>query len=455
MPDITRADPSPAEDGGIYAKSRSRLRLPLGGGERALSAMMGGTFLVTAIAMTVTTSSQRHPDLGVVAALILAFATLTNVDFEIGAGLAIPTQLVFVPMLFLLPLGWVPLAVAAGYLVSLSVDVVRGVRHRERILPLLGSCWYVIPPVAVLLAWGDGAPRWDHWPVYIGALGAQFGADLVSTLVRERRALELSLRRLLPFAAYAHTVDLALSPLGLLAAFASMRMTYAFVLVLPLGGLLEIFARDRERRIRQDEEMRAAYLGTALLLGDIIDADDEYTGSHSRGVVELVSAVAEALALTPDERTQAEFAALLHDIGKIRIPKAIIQKPGPLTPEERRVIETHTIEGERILTQVGGSLAKVGAIVRACHEWYDGSGYPDRTAGERIPLIARIICCCDAFSAMTTERPYRQARSVPAAVAELRACSGTQFDPRVVDAVVAVVGIEAAGETDVELREAA
>ena len=453
MPDITETDPAPAEDGEIYAKSRSRLRLPLGGGERVISALTGGTFLVTAIAMAWTGSSQDSPGIAVVVALIFAFAALTNVDFEIGAGAAIPTQLVFVPMLFLLPLGWVPLAVAAGYLVSLSVDVVRGVRHRERVLPLLGSCWYVIPPVVVLLVWGDGAPRWDHWPVYIGALGAQFGADLASTLVRERRALDLSLRRLIPFAAYAHTVDLALSPLGLLAAFASMRMPYAFVLVLPLGGVLEMFAHDRKRRFQQEDEMRAAYLGTALLLGDIIDADDEYTGSHSRGVVELVSAVAGSLGLAPEERTQAEFAALLHDIGKIRIPKTIIQKPGPLDPDERRLIETHPEEGERILKQVGGSLAKVGAIVRACHEWYDGTGYPDRKAGEQIPLIARIICCCDAFSAMTTERPYRSARSVPAAVAELRACAGTQFDPRVVDAVIAL--IEITGEADVELRKAA
>jgi putative nucleotidyltransferase with HDIG domain len=453
MPDITESDPAPAEDWEISATSRSRLRLALGGGERVISALTGGTFLVTAIAMAVIGPGRDSPGIPVAVALILAFAALTNVDFEIGAGSAIPTQLVFVPMLFLLPLGWVPLAVAAGYLVSLCADRDGAVRHRERVLPLLSSCWYVIPPVAVLLVWGDGPPRWDHWPVYVGALGAQFGADLVSTLIRGLRALDLSLRRLIPSAVYAHTVDLALSPLGLLAAFASMRVHFAFVLVLPLGGVLEMFARDRERRFEQEDEMRAAYLGTALLLGDIIDADDEYTGSHSRGVVELVSAVAESLALTPDERTQAEFAALLHDIGKIRIPKAIIQKPGPLDMEERRVIETHTIEGERILRQVGGSLAKVGAIVRACHEWYDGTGYPDRTSGEQIPLIARIICCCDAFSAMTTERPYRSARSVPDAVAELRACAGTQFDPRVVDAVIALV--EITGDIEVELRKAA
>lgn len=453
MPDITRTDPAPTEDGDISAKSPPRPRLPLGSGKRAISALMGGTFLATAIAMAVMAPNQRSPGVVVAAALILAFAALTNVNFAIGAGSAIPTQLVFVPMLFLLPLGWVPLAVAAGYLVSLCVDRDSDARHRERVLPLLGSCWYVIPPVAVLLVWGDGPPRWDHWPVYVGALGAQFGADLVSTLVRGLRALDFSLRRLIPSAVYAHTVDLALSPLGLLAAFASMQMRYAFVLVLPLGGVLEMFARDRKRRFDQEDEMRAAYLGTALLLGDIIDADDEYTGSHSRGVVELVSAVADALALTAEERTQAEFAALLHDIGKIRIPKAIIQKPGPLDTAERRLIETHTVEGERILTQVGGSLAKVGAIVRQCHEWYDGNGYPDGKVGEEILPIARIICCCDAFSAMTTERPYRAARSVSAAIAELRACAGTQFDPRVVEAVIAVV--ELTGEADVELRRAA
>ncbi len=453
MPDITRPDPALPEDEDPDAKTRSRLRLPLGGGERVTSAVLGGAFLVTAIILALTASNQRSPGLGVVAALIVAFAVLTNVEFVIGPGAAIPTQLVFVPMLFLLPLGWVPLAVAAGYLLSLCVDVARGRRHRERVLLLLGSCWYVIPPVVVLLAWGDGAPRWDHWPVYLAALAAQFGADLASTLLRQWRAPDRSLRQLIPAAGYAYMVDLALSPLGLLAAFASMWMSYAFVLLLPLAGLLEIFAREHERRLRQEKEMHQTYLRTALLLGDIIDADDEYTGSHSRSVVELVSAVVEVLALTPEERTQAEFAALLHDVGKIRIPKAIIQKPGPLTPDERRLIETHTEEGWRILTQVGGALTEVGAIVRSCHEWYDGNGYPDRKAGEDIPLIARIICCCDAFSAMTTDRPYRAAMSLEAAVTELRACSGTQFDPRVVDAVVAVLDVP--GETDVELREAA
>ncbi len=453
MPDDPRTHTDQAAADDMYVESRARLARPLGAGERLFSAALGGAFLVAAIALALATSSGRSPSLALVAVLVLSFAALANVEFEIGAGSAIPTQLILVPMLFLLPLGWVPLAVAAGYWVSLNADVVRGRRHRERVVVLLCSCWYVFGPVLVLLVWGEGPPRWSHWPVYVAALAAQFGADLASTLVRERRALGISLRRLVPMAAIAYGVDLALAPLGLLAAFAAIGMGYAFLLLLPVAVLLAIFARERRQRLEQEEELNVAYRRTMLLLGDIIEADDEYTGSHSRSVVELVSGVAEVLQLTPAQRTQAEFTALLHDVGKIRIPKALIQKPEPLTPEERALIETHTIEGELILTQVGGSLKDVGHIVRSCHEWWNGRGYPDRLAGEQIPLIARIVCCCDAWSAMTTDRPYRAALTAEAAITELRTCAGTQFDPQVVDAVIVVLGAE--GETAAELSQAA
>jgi HD-GYP domain-containing protein (c-di-GMP phosphodiesterase class II) len=127
-------------------------------------------------------------------------------------------------------------------------------------------------------------------------------------------------------------------------------------------------------------------------------------------------------------------------VGKIKIPNEIIVKPGPLTAEERALIETHTIEGERLLDQVGGLLAHVGRVVRSCHEHWDGSGYPDGLAGEEIPLVARIVCACDAFSAMTTDRPYRAARSEAEALAEMRRCAGTHFDPQVVAALCRALG---------------
>jgi HD-GYP domain-containing protein (c-di-GMP phosphodiesterase class II) len=141
----------------------------------------------------------------------------------------------------------------------------------------------------------------------------------------------------------------------------------------------------------------------------------------------------------------AEFAALLHDVGKLRVPAEIINKPGPLTPEERAIMNQHTIEGERMLQKVGGRLAEVGAVVRACHEDWDGTGYPDGLAGEEIPLAARIVSCCDAFSAMTTDRSYRKALSLDAALAELEANAGTQFDPTVVKSLVGLVRSERLG----------
>ena len=149
--------------------------------------------------------------------------------------------------------------------------------------------------------------------------------------------------------------------------------------------------------------------------------------------------MAARLGLSARERRNAEFVALLHDVGKIRIPAAIINKPGPLDPDERGVIETHTIEGEAMLTRVGGLLGEIGHVVRSCHERWDGTGYPDRLTGKAIPLVARIVCCTDAFSAMTTTRPYREARSTVEALAELRRCAGTHFDPDVVEAVADVV----------------
>ena len=408
MPDDprTRTDQAAADD--MYVESRARLARPLGAGERLFSAALGGAFLVAAIALGVATSSGRSPSLALVAVLVLSFAALANVEFEIGAGSAIPTQLILVPMLFLLPLGWVPLAVAAGYWVSLNADVVRGRRHRERVVVLLCSCWYVFGPVLVLLVWGEGPPRWSHWPVYVAALAAQFGADLASTLVRERRALGISLRRLVPMAAIAYGVDLALAPLGLLAAFAAIGMGYAFLLLLPVAVLLAIFARERRQRLEQEEELNVAYRRTMLLLGDIIEADDEYTGSHSRSVVELVVAGRRACCeLTPAQR---------HAGGVRRAPARRRQDPHPeghhpeagaaRRPEERALIETHTIEGELMLDQVGGSLSDVGHIVRSCHECWDGTRLPRRGwQASRSRSIARIVCCCDAWSAMTTDRP--------------------------------------------------
>jgi HD-GYP domain-containing protein (c-di-GMP phosphodiesterase class II) len=234
-------------------------------------------------------------------------------------------------------------------------------------------------------------------------------------------------------------VDAALTPIAFLIAMVAFGAPAAVLVVLPLLGLLAFLAQERKRRIDYALELGHAYRGTAFLLGDVIEADDAYTGSHSRDVVDLVVAVSLELGLDPSAQRDAELTALLHDVGKIRIPAEIINKPGKLTDEEWAVMKTHTIEGEQMLEKIGGLLGRVGRLVRSCHERWDGGGYPDGLAGEETPLVARVVCACDAYNAMTTDRPYRPARSADEALAEMSTCAGTHFDPQVVAALEAVV----------------
>jgi HD-GYP domain-containing protein (c-di-GMP phosphodiesterase class II) len=396
-------------------------------------------FFTAAAALVASVPAQRSASAVTIAALIVAYALASRIEFEVRTGYAMATQIVLVPILFLAPLTWAPLIVCAASALSRAFDVVRGRILADRLLLAPVYSWHAFGPVVVLLAAGDRPPQIDHWPVYVVALAAQFGVDLVASGGRDWYARGVPPWTQLRFMGLAFLVDAALAPIGLLAALAAFGNTWAIAAVLPLLGLLKLFANERQVRIDHALELSHAYRGTALLLGDVVEADDAYTGSHSRDVVELVLDVSDRLGLGAADRRDAEFAALLHDVGKIRIPGEIINKPAALTAEERAVIETHTLEGERLLAQVGGILGNVGRIVRSCHEDWDGTGYPDRLAGDDIPLVARIVRCCDAFSAMTTDRPYRKARPPADALAELRRCSGADFDPRVVEALAASV----------------
>jgi HD-GYP domain-containing protein (c-di-GMP phosphodiesterase class II) len=305
----------------------------------------------------------------------------------------------------------------------------------ERSVLRFVNSWHAVGPALVLVVAGQPEPTLRHLPVYALALGAQFVFDFGSTALRDRLGLGVSPLSLLRFMIWIWAVDLALTPIALLAALGCRAHPVLVVFTLPLIGLLAYFARERQVRIDHALELSHAYRGTAMLLGDVVEADDAYTGSHSRDVVSLVLEVADRLGLHSRERRDAEFAALLHDIGKIKISPDIINKPGKLDENEWAIMKTHTVEGERLLAQVGGILGNVGRIVRSCHEDWDGTGYPDGLAGEDIPLVARIVRACDAYSAMTTDRSYRKARPVEEAVEELRRCAGTDFDPVVVEAL--------------------
>lgn len=175
---------------------------------------------------------------------------------------------------------------------------------------------------------------------------------------------------------------------------------------------------------RRDEQMIAAFARA-------IEAHDRRTAEHSRSVARLGTAVARAMGLSAGEVERVRLAALLHDVGKLGVSEEVLRKPGPLNEREREAVRKHSANGEGLLAKIGG-LGEVARIVRHVHERWDGRGYPDRLAGERIPAGSRIVSACDAYDAMTGERPYRRALSEREAIVELAHCAGSQFDPEVV-----------------------
>jgi HD-GYP domain-containing protein (c-di-GMP phosphodiesterase class II) len=169
-----------------------------------------------------------------------------------------------------------------------------------------------------------------------------------------------------------------------------------------------------------------------VLLGLLRERQPELH-AHLQSVGRLAVVVGRRLKMNEEELDELRRAAELHDIGKAAIPDAILSKPGPLDRDETAFMHRHTLVGERILA-AAPALAPVAPLVRSSHERWDGTGYPDRLAGEAIPLGARVVSVCDAFDAMVSERPYAGAMSADQAIAELRQCAGTQFDPAVVEA---------------------
>jgi putative nucleotidyltransferase with HDIG domain len=187
------------------------------------------------------------------------------------------------------------------------------------------------------------------------------------------------------------------------------------------------------------ERVERTFTDTVSVLSDALEAKDVYTAAHTREVADLSERVGIRLGMRPDELRTLRYAALLHDIGKIAVRGEVLNKPGPLTDEEFDQIRLHTVTGARMLERVE-QLRAVLPLIRFAHERWDGAGYPDGIAKEEIPLGARVICVCDAFHAMVSDRPYRAALPFEQAVAELRRCSGTQFDPAVVEALLAEIG---------------
>ena len=377
---------------------------------------------------------------------VLVLALSSRIRFYTPLGFTVPTQLAFVPLVFALPPALVPIGVVIAFVLGMLPSLLRRHMPPSRLLVQFSNAWFSVGPAAVL-AIAHVRPEQAGPALLLGALGAQFVVDfgVSAALIAISRDVRFiwQLRE-----TWVYAVDAALSPPALLAAEGLHRTPLAAVAMVPLLGLLAVFAHERQKRLHGTLELSNAYRGTALVLGDVVEADDGYTSAHCKSVVGLALDVAAQLRLDDAQRRNLEFGALLHDVGKIAIPKAILNKTGKLDPDEWEVMKTHTIEGQKMLDQVGGFMREVGLIVRAHHERWDGGGYPDGLAGAQIPLEARIIACCDTWNAMRTDRPYRKALTHEVAAAELRSVSGTQLDPAILDALLPIVATADAKDLD-------
>ncbi len=422
-----------------------RARMPIAASRpELLSHVVLAALVVAGVAGLWVLDPGATPPSTVIAAMIALQAIAGVVQFEVGTGYTVPTLPVLMVMLFQLPPAWVPICVAAGFAVTLIIKVLRRQRHPARILLAPGHALNAVAPAAVMLWLAPAAPSWAEPGVVLAAFTAYVAWDALTSFVVDLLAYGARLRELLGPASWVYLVDLMLAPVGFAAAIAADGSPFAAAaFLLPLFALLATFAGERKERIDQALQLSRAYRGTAMLLGDVVEADDAYTGSHSRDVVELAVEVGRRMGLETGQLRNLEFAALLHDVGKIAVPNEIVNKPGKLDADEWAIMKRHTIDGQRMLEGVGGVLADVGAIVRASHEDYDGTGYPDGVAGDAIPIEARICAACDALSAMTTDRAYRSAMSLEGAIDELQRCAGSQFDPAVVVELVDVLKQEA------------
>jgi HD-GYP domain-containing protein (c-di-GMP phosphodiesterase class II) len=249
------------------------------------------------------------------------------VRFTVGAGHTSPTQLVLVPMLLLLPVALVPLLVIAGLVLGSLPDYLRRTTAFDRIVLVVGDATYSLVPALVLIAAGVHSASWSHWPVLVAALAAQLVADAGISPARESFALGVPPSLQPSLLGWVALVDVLLAPIGFMAAHAGAEHAGGWLLVVPLLGLIAVFARERKARVEHAIELGNAYRGTTLLLSDVLEADDEYTGSHSWGVVTLALRVADAMGLDHEQRRNVEFSALLHDIGKIAVPRRSSTSP--------------------------------------------------------------------------------------------------------------------------------
>ena len=374
-----------------------------------------------------------------------------RVTFETPFGFTVASQLAFVPMLFCIPVAFVPLVVAGVLFCNMLPAVISGQAPKMRLLRCMANSWFSVGP-ALVFAIADVRPGAAGPFVLLAALAAQFVTDWVAASSYFALARGVSLRSQLS-GSWVYLIDACLSGVGLVVA---EELHEAPVRRAGGGPAAGPAADVRPRAPRASRascwSSTRPIAGPRCCSGTSSPPTTTTPASTPRASSGWRWPSATRSASMPSAGATSSSARMLHDVGKITIPKEIINKPGKLDPHEWEMIKTHPAEGERMLKRVGGFMVEVGEIVRAHHERWDGGGYPDGLAGEAIPLEARIITCCDSWSAMRTDRPYRGAHVLRGGRRAEIVNAGTQFDPTVVEAMLPVV---AASESPTAASDAA
>lgn len=382
------------------------------------------------------------------------------------------------------PLVVIGLAAAAAFAERSSVRLSSTIEESISALPMLFAAVLFGPLAAMIVAsgsmLGDFTKPYLRWGIYtssraitasiVGAVAIATSATIenrslalaISTIVaavvaqaldcffaavtvylRRRGGVADTARLLIPVAAaaiplYAPLVALLAIGYDQLSAWATMLF---FVPALAAQRLYTLYQEQRrltEGLTRANEQLERANLSFAAALVATLDARDQYTAGHSAAVAVYSRDIAARMGLDASEQQKVHLCGLVHDIGKIGLPAGLLEKEGPLTLDERRVMQTHSEIGERILAKVDG-YGEIANVVRHHHERVDGNGYPNGLVGEDIPLLSRIIAVADAYNAMTSNRPYREA--MPSRVARMRLAQavGAQFDTTIVAAFEAIL----------------
>ena len=387
-------------------------------------------------------------------ALIAGVAERQGVRFQLQGGTSLDMSVSFLPFVFT--------AVAFGPLAAFVVGALANLLDLRR--PYLR--WAVYTPARALTGAAAGiaamtAPVFgssNFGTILITALfaaGANLATDAffnIGTVLSRRLSTPLMyLRAMIPF--FCVALPLYVPAVALLV---YGYEKYSFIVIgaflVPIVALQRVIylyqeQRDATRRLAEvNRRLERANLSFAIGLVATLDARDQYTAGHSAAVAEYSRDIARRMGLSPEEQQEVYLAGLVHDIGKIGLPPGLLEKPGALTLDERRQMQAHSVIGEAILRKVD-DYSSIARIVRHHHERVDGNGYPDGIQGDDIPLLARIIGVADAYDAMTSNRPYRDA--MPSRVARLRLAQAveTQFDTAVVAAFEAIL---ASGEDSYE-----